>query len=102
MSESSEITGPLITMIRQMGTFAERMNSGIIKSGKRYIHLHTPGTADILVCLRGRVIWLETKTEKGRTNPEQIENQSSHPTSPRPPQRPLMTSWWASTGIRHG
>ena len=76
MSESSEITGPLITMIRQMGIFAERMNSGVIKSGKRYIHLHTPGTADILVCLRGRVVWLETKTEKGRTNPEQIENQA--------------------------
>ena len=31
MSESSEITAPLITMIRQMGIFAERMNSGKVK-----------------------------------------------------------------------
>ena len=76
MSESSEITGPLITMIRQMGIFAERMNSGKVKVRGGWMQLHSPGTADILCFPRGRVVWLETKQPKGHTNKEQIENQA--------------------------
>lgn len=76
MSESSEITGPLVKMIRQMGIFCERMNSGKVKVRGGWMQLHSPGTADILVCRRGRVVWLETKTDKGHTNPEQVENQA--------------------------
>src|SRR6185312_13280519 len=76
MSESSELTGPLVKMFRQMGIFCERMNSGRVKVRGGWMQLHSPGTADILACPPGRVVWLETKHAKGRTNREQVENQS--------------------------
>lgn len=77
MSETQEITGPLVSMIRQMGIFCERMNSGKIKTGRRWIYLHSPGTADILCFPQGRVVWLECKQPKGRTHREQIDSQEA-------------------------
>lgn len=76
MSESSEITGPLVKMILQMGILCERMNSGKVKVRGGWMQLHSPGTADIMAFPPGRVVWLETKTVDGHTNKEQIENQS--------------------------
>ena len=76
MSESSELTGPLVKMIRQMGILVTRMNSGKVRVRGGWMMLHEPGTADILAFPRGRVVWLETKTIKGTTNKEQIENQA--------------------------
>jgi len=76
MSEQSEMTGPLVEMIRQMGIFCERMNSGIVKVRGGWMHMHSKGTADILAFPRGRVVWIETKTADGHTNKEQIENQA--------------------------
>jgi hypothetical protein len=75
MSETSEITGPLVKMIRQIGILCERMNSGKVKVRGGWMQLHSPGTADILCFPRGRVVWFETKKIDGHTNPEQIENQ---------------------------
>jgi len=76
MSETSELTGPLVKMIRQMGILCERMNSGKLRVRGGWIQLHSSGTADILAFPRGRVVWIETKTIKGTTNKEQIENQA--------------------------
>jgi Holliday junction resolvase len=76
MSETSELTGPLVKMIRQMGIMAMRMNSGKVRVRGGWMQLHSPGTADILCFPRGRVVWLECKTIKGTTNKEQIENQA--------------------------
>ena len=76
MSESSALTGPLVKMIGQMGIFCERMNSGKVKVKGGWMQLHKAGTADILAFPRGRVVWLETKTVDGRTNPEQVANQA--------------------------
>jgi len=76
MSETSELTGPLVKMIRQMGIMAMRMNSGKVRVRGGWMQLHSPGTADILCFPRGRVCWLETKTIKGTTNKGQIENQA--------------------------
>ena len=70
MSETSEITAPLVKMIRQMGVMCLRMNSGIVKKGNRFIHLHEPGTADIMAFPRGRVVWLEVKLPTGKTQKE--------------------------------
>ena len=75
MSESSEITGPLVKMIREMGIMAERMNSGRVKVRGGWMQLHTAGTADILAFPAGRVLWMETKQPKGHTNKEQLDNQ---------------------------
>ena len=77
MSESSEITGPLIKMIRKMGIFCERMNSGKVKVRGGWMQLHSPGTADILAFPQGRVVWLETKDPLGHTNQEQKESQEN-------------------------
>lgn len=76
MSESSDLTSPLIKMIGQMGIFCERMNSGKVRVRGGWMQLHSAGTADILVFYRSRVIWFETKDAKGHTNKEQIDNQA--------------------------
>lgn len=76
MSESSDLTSPLVKAIKQIGIMATRMNSGKVRVRGGWMQLHEPGTADILCFPRGRVVWLETKTIKGTTNKEQIENQA--------------------------
>ena len=77
MSESSEITGPLVKMIRQMGIFCERMNSGKVKVRGGWMQLHSAGTADILAFPRGRVVWLETKDVAKDYHKEQREAQEA-------------------------
>ena len=76
MSETSEITRPLLQILKQIGILSFRMQSGVLKKGNNYIHMCEKGTADILCFPRGRVVWLETKKPKGHTNKEQIENQA--------------------------
>lgn len=77
MSETSSLTGPIVKALEKAGYFCMRLNSGSAKRGNRYIQLCPAGTADILLCLPGRMpCWIETKTEKGRTNPEQVRNQA--------------------------
>jgi hypothetical protein len=51
-----------------------RLNSGIIKSGRRFIHLCPAGTADIVVFCPD-VRWIELK--RGKTNREQKEAQDA-------------------------
>jgi hypothetical protein len=48
MSETSEITRPLIDALNQTGGMALRMNCGTIRLPGRTIKLHDKGTADIL------------------------------------------------------
>ena len=78
MSETTEITGPLVRMISQMGHFSLRMNSGMVRVKGGFMHLHDKGTADILVFFRtGRVLWLETKDPKGVTQKQRIQDQAA-------------------------
>ncbi len=77
MSESSELTGPLVKMIRQMGILCERMNSGKVKVRGGWMQLHSAGTADVLCFPRGRVVWIEIKDARGHTNKEQVEAQAA-------------------------
>lgn len=88
MSETSVITGPLIKALNQTGGLALRMNSGTINIGKRYIHLHEEGTADILFFPRSwrftvtrgpdaeRPVWIETKIPDARTKKSRIAKQA--------------------------
>lgn len=100
MSETSDLTRPIIDALNQTGGMAIRMNSGKIRSGSHFIQLHEKGTADILFFPRTsdkvgaqklgssgmewriawsvdfkQPCWIETKT--GKSNKEQIENQAA-------------------------
>lgn len=83
MSESSEITGPLIEALNQTGGYALRMNAGRVPIGRRWVYLHEEGTADIqffprLNLLNGvvKVVWIETKDPLGRTKKGRAEKQA--------------------------
>jgi len=89
MSETKELTRPLIDALNQTGGWAERMNSGTIRLPGRSIHMHGEGTADILFFPRHpnqprglaggycRPIWIETKTPAGKTAKKRIEAQAA-------------------------
>ena len=78
MSETSEVTGPLLKMLNQAGAYATRMPVGRVKVGRHWIMLHEEGTADILCFLRtGGVVWIETKSAKGTTHKERAEKQAA-------------------------
>ena len=78
MSETSQVTKPIVDALNQMGHFAMRLNAGKVRIGRRYLQLLPAGTADILCFTRqGTVLWLETKKAGNRTNREQIEAQGA-------------------------
>jgi len=72
MSETKELTRPLIDALNQTGGMALRMNSGVIRLPGRTIKLHDKGTADILffprccppVKFARTPTWIETKIGK--------------------------------------
>ena len=77
MSEASELTGPLVKMIRQTGTLVLRMNSGKVKVRGGWMQLHEAGTADILCFPRGVPVWIETKAVKREGHKDQREAQDA-------------------------
>jgi hypothetical protein len=64
MSETEDLTGPLLKMLRQCGVWATRMQSGVVKVKGGWCHMSPKGTADILARPGGRVVWIETKIGK--------------------------------------
>ena len=78
MSETGSVTKPIQEALTKAGYFCMRLNSGLIKSGKRFIRLCPAGTADLVLFLPERLpIWIETKAAKGKTNREQLEAQGA-------------------------
>ena len=85
MSETSEITRPLIDALNVTGGMAMRMNSGTLRLPGRTIKMHDKGTADILFFPRnchvriaglpGTPVWIETKIGKNGQEPKQREFQ---------------------------
>ena len=72
MSETREVTNPLVKMLNQAGIFAMRLNSGKVKVKGGWMHLCPSGTADIIAFPKHKPItWVETKLEKGKQRPEQ-------------------------------
>lgn len=94
----AEISRSIMDYLAAEHVFAIRMNSGtqIVESQgkKRAIHMHAPGTADILAFVRvnkqhskesqfwpTKAVWLEVKTEKGKQSSvqksfqEQVESE---------------------------
>lgn len=75
MTETSEVTGPLLKAIRNAGIWVARMQSGKVKVRGGWMYLCPNGTADILVRPSGRVVWLETKLGKYGQSADQVEFQ---------------------------
>jgi len=79
MSETSELTGPLIKALNQTGGLALRMPVGKLQKGRHWVQMHEEGTADILFFPRSHAfsvahgahpctpVWIETKDPKGTT-----------------------------------
>ena len=82
MSETSEITRPLIDALNVTGGMAMRMNSGTLRLPGRTIKMHDKGTADILFFPRnchvriaglpGTPVWIETKIGKNGQDADQL------------------------------
>lgn len=52
--------------------WCERMNSGAVRIGKRFVRFGWPGCPDVLGQLKdGRLIGVEVKAPKGKLRPEQ-------------------------------
>lgn len=63
-------------IMERMGkvVFWTRVNSGLVRTGNRFIHLARKGTPDYLGCLAdGRFFGIECKGSNGKATPEQLE-----------------------------
>jgi len=77
VSETANVTAPIVAALEKAGYFVLRLNAGTAKRGKYYIKLCPEGTADILLCPPHRApIWIETKTEDGSTKPKRAAKQA--------------------------
>ena len=86
MSETKEITIPLINALNQTGGLAMRMPVGKLQKGKAWIQLHEEGTADILFFPREKApyytdrvpqpVWIETKDGNAVTKKSRREKQA--------------------------
>ena len=77
MSETSNITGPLIKALQKAKVMVFRMPVGRLQKGRHWIHLCAEGTADIL-CFpaSNTVLWIETKDPTGYTHKHRVETQA--------------------------
>lgn len=64
----------IMDALKDAGIMAIRVQSGLAKVRGGWMHLATPGTADILAFVKpgGRVVALEVKTAKGEARETQI------------------------------
>lgn len=76
MSETSELTGPLLRMIRETGIWATRLQCGRVRVRGGWMYLCPAGTTDILSLPDRGPTWLETKIPKtGKQTPDQVKFQ---------------------------
>jgi hypothetical protein len=77
MSETSELTGPLLKIYKEAGAMAYRMQCGRLRVRGGWMVFAEEGTADLLVFPRhGGVVWVETKDPTGKTAKERAEAQA--------------------------
>ena len=69
-ASEAEISRAIMDYLAARHVFSLRMNSGTrigeYKGKKRAIHMHAPGTADMVIFPKGRVIWCEVKSATGK------------------------------------
>jgi hypothetical protein len=65
MSETSNITRPILEALTKAGYFVLRLNSGVAKMGRYRVKLCPVGTADLVVFPPHALpLWIETKAVK--------------------------------------
>ena len=63
----AEIQKQIIDYLKASGCTVIRVNSGRVKARNGYVHLAPDGTPDLLaITRRGRHVWIEVKTPKGK------------------------------------
>lgn len=60
----------IVETLRKAGFFVLRIHSGCVRVKRGFMHLAPKGTPDLYVLGWG---WLETKMDKGKPTPEQLE-----------------------------
>lgn len=72
MSVEADLQRQVVELLTLLGNMVFRLNSGY--SGRRNVKLLPPGTPDLLVvCPKGRVVWVELKTSTGKLRESQLE-----------------------------
>lgn len=72
----AEIKTQICEYLTRSNVFYMKLNSGMVKSGARYIYLCPTGTADLILFLGERVAWIEMKQLKGVQRKSQVEFQA--------------------------
>ena len=74
MNESQVLRDCLAWLSAQPDTFCFRNNTGFARDpiSGRAVRFGVPGAADILACVRGRAVAVETKSTRGKQQPEQV------------------------------
>lgn len=71
---SSEPYSQIIAALQLVGVTAWRSQSGIVRLGKRYIHMAPTGTPDLVGYTRtGRFVGIEVKSASGRLSKHQAQ-----------------------------
>jgi len=76
MSTEGQLKSQVNEFLKISGRFFLRLNSGMVKSGARFIYLCPEGTADYLVCCPDPR-WIELKAPKGTTKRDRAEKQQA-------------------------
>lgn len=71
----AQIKTDICEFLTKANVFYMKLNSGMVKSGARYIYLCPTGTADLILFLGQRVAWIEMKQLKGKQRSSQVEFQ---------------------------
>lgn len=64
--EEAALQASVLRWLSLKGIWHERRNAGVLKVGRRWIRLGTPGGADVMVLHAGKVIFLELKASYGK------------------------------------
>lgn len=77
MTPEGIVKAEIEAYLKQSGLLYFRMNSGILRKGARFIHLHDPGTPDLLI-FKELPVWVEIKRAgKDTTSKDRKEKQSA-------------------------
>jgi hypothetical protein len=72
VSRESVLTGNAVDWLNaQPLTYAWRNNTGVARFGDRFVAYGQVGSADIIACIRGRFVAIETKAKRGKQSVDQ-------------------------------
>lgn len=66
-----DVLAACLNLLRIRGVFHLRNNTGATKIGGRYIRFGSPGSPDIIACVKGRFVGIEVKRPGGKLSDAQ-------------------------------